>query len=178
MARPGDELINPVTGLRTVFRETAATTSGEVLQVDWIAGPGWTTTPIHVHPGQIQRLEVHSGRLGLRTGKAERSLGPADAAEIPAGTPHAAWNAGEGEVHVLVEFRPALRTEALLETLAALARQGKTTRRGLPWNPLRLAVLLSDFSYELRLARPPAALQSLWLRPLAAAGRVLGYGAS
>lgn len=45
MARAGDELVNPVTGLRTVFRKTARQTSGELLQVDWIGEPGWTTGP-------------------------------------------------------------------------------------------------------------------------------------
>jgi hypothetical protein len=34
MARAGDELVNPVTGLRTVFRKTTQETSGELLQVD------------------------------------------------------------------------------------------------------------------------------------------------
>jgi nucleoside-diphosphate-sugar epimerase len=33
MAKAGDELVNPVTGLRTVFRKTAQETSGELLQV-------------------------------------------------------------------------------------------------------------------------------------------------
>jgi hypothetical protein len=33
MAKAGDELVNPVTGLRTVFRKTAKETSGELLQV-------------------------------------------------------------------------------------------------------------------------------------------------
>jgi hypothetical protein len=50
MAKSGDELVNPVTGLRTVFRKTAQETSGELLQVDWIGEPGWTTGPDHVHP--------------------------------------------------------------------------------------------------------------------------------
>jgi hypothetical protein len=49
MARAGDELVNPVTGLRTVFRKNAQETSGEQLQVDWISEPGWTTGPDHVH---------------------------------------------------------------------------------------------------------------------------------
>jgi hypothetical protein len=30
MARAGDELVNPITGLRTVFRKTARQTSGEL----------------------------------------------------------------------------------------------------------------------------------------------------
>ena len=38
MAKSGDELVNPVTGLRTVLRKTAQETSGELLQVDW-TGP-------------------------------------------------------------------------------------------------------------------------------------------
>jgi hypothetical protein len=31
MAKAGDELVNPVTGLRTVFRKTVQETSGELL---------------------------------------------------------------------------------------------------------------------------------------------------
>jgi hypothetical protein len=40
MAKAGDELVNSVTGLRTVFRKTARETNGELLQVDWIREPG------------------------------------------------------------------------------------------------------------------------------------------
>jgi hypothetical protein len=49
MAKAGDELVNPVTGLRTVFRMTAQETSGELLQVDGSAlpvGPRVRTTSI------------------------------------------------------------------------------------------------------------------------------------
>jgi hypothetical protein len=48
MAKAGDELVKPVTGLRTVFRKTAPDTYGELLQVDWIGELGWTTGPGHV----------------------------------------------------------------------------------------------------------------------------------
>ena len=60
MARAGDELVNPVTGLRTVFRKTAQDTGGGLLQVAWIGDPGWTTGPDHVHPHQEERFEVIS----------------------------------------------------------------------------------------------------------------------
>jgi hypothetical protein len=50
MARAGDELVNPVTGLQTVFRKTAQETGGELLRVDWIGSPGWNSGPDHVHP--------------------------------------------------------------------------------------------------------------------------------
>ena len=117
MAKAGDELANPVTGLRTVFRKTARQTSGELLQVDWIGEPGWTTDPDHVHARQEERFEVLSGRLGLRVGGVERVLGEGEAITAPAGFAHAAWNASsDDEVHVLVDFRPALRTERALRT--------------------------------------------------------------
>ena len=75
MAKAGDELINSVTGLRTVFRKTARNTDGDLLQVDWIDSPGWTTGPEHVHPLQEERFEVLSGKLGLRVDDVERIHG-------------------------------------------------------------------------------------------------------
>ena len=178
MARAGDELVNPATGLRTVFRETAQTTHGELLQVDWIGRPGWTTGPDHVHPRQEERFEVLCGRLSLRADGVERDYGPGDVAVLPAGSPHAAWNAGDEEVHVLVDFRPALRTEIAFEALAGLARDGKTTSAGVPRNPLQLALVLREFEDEIYFVRPPLTVQKVLLGPLAALGRVLGYRAA
>jgi quercetin dioxygenase-like cupin family protein len=177
MARAGTELVNPATGLRTVFRETVQTTGGELLQVDWIGRRGWTTGSDHVHPRQEERFEVLSGRLGLRADGGEREYGCGEVVVVPPGTPHAAWNAGPADVHVLVDFRPALRTEATLETLAGLARDGMTTASGAPRNPFRLALFLRDFADEIYFVRPPLGIQKVVLGPLAALGRLLGYRA-
>ena len=174
MARNGDELFNPATGLRTVFRQTAEETNGELLQVDWIAAGAWTTGPDHIHPLQDERFEVVSGRLGLRVNGVEHVLEPGDALEAPAGAPHAAWNAGPGGVHALVDFRPALRTETAFETLAGLAQDAKTTSAGAPKNPLQLALVLRHFEDEIYLARPPLAVQRVLMAPLAALARLLG----
>jgi quercetin dioxygenase-like cupin family protein len=163
--------------LRTVFRETADTTNGELLQVDWIGAPGWTTGPDHLHPRQEERFEVLSGRLGLRVAGVERQHGSGYTIVVPACVPHAAWNAGDGEVHVLVDFRPALRTEVAFEALAGLARDGKTTGAGVPRNPFRLALVLREFADEIRFVRPPLAVQKAILGPLARLGRTLGYRA-
>ena len=136
MARFGDELINPVTGPRTVFRKTAKDTGGELLQVDWIGSPGWTTGPDHVHPLQEERFEVLSGRLGLRVDGTERVLGEGETLTAPASAAHAAWNADDDTVYALVGFRPALRTEVAFETFAGLARDGKTDGAGAPQEPV------------------------------------------
>jgi quercetin dioxygenase-like cupin family protein len=177
VARAGDELVNPATGLRMAFRETAQTTGGELVQVDWIARPSWTTGPDHVHPRQEERFEVLSGRLGVRVAGAGREHGTGDVIVVPAGVPHAAWNAGDGDVHVLVDFRPALRTEIAFETLAGLASDGMTIAAGIPRNPLRLALVLREFEDEIYFVRPPLAVQRAILSPLALIGRGLGYRA-
>ena len=154
MAKAGDELVNPVTGLRTVFRKTAQETSGELLQVDWIGSPGWSTGPDHVHPRQEERFEVLSGRLGLRADGIECVHGVGDVIVVLAGSPHAVRNAGDDEVHVLVDFEPALRTERAFETLVGLARDGKTNRAGAPKNPLQLVLILREFEKEIYFVRP------------------------
>ena len=177
MAKAGDELVNPVTGLRTVFRKTAQETSGELLQVDWIGEPGWTTGPDHVHPRQEERFEVLSGRLGLRADGIERVHGVGDVIVVSAGSPHAVWNGGDDEVHVLVDFEPALRTERAFETLAGLARDGKTNRAGAPKNPLQLVLILREFEEEIYFVRPPLAVQRVILGALAFIGGLLGYRA-
>ena len=177
MAKAGDELVNPVTGLRTVFRKTAQETSGELLQVDWIGSPGWTTGPDHVHPRQEERFEVLSSKLGLRVGGVERVHSVGEVIVVSAGSPHAAWNGGDEEVHDLVDFRPALRTERAFETLAGLARDGKTNKAGAPKNPLRLALILREFEEEIYFVRPPLVVQKMILGALAFMGRLLGYRA-
>ncbi|MGH2962608.1 MAG: cupin domain-containing protein [Solirubrobacterales bacterium] len=175
MAVAGDELVNPATGLRTVFRETSRDTGEELLQVDWIGDPRWTTGPDHVHRLQEERFEVLSGKLGLRVNGVEAVHGAGDVIVAPAGAPHAAWNAGDDEVHVLVDFRPALRTEIAFETLAGLARDGKTNRAGAPKNPFLFALILRHYEDEIYFVRPPLAVQRAILGPLAGIGRLLGY---
>jgi quercetin dioxygenase-like cupin family protein len=177
MAKAGDELVNAVTGLRTVFRKTARETGGELLQVDWIGEPGWTTGPDHVHPRQEERFEVLSGKLGLRVEGVERVLGEGEEVTAPAGSAHAAWNAGEHQVHALIDFRPALRTETAFETLAGLARDGKTNKAGAPRNPLLLALVLRHFEDEIYFVRPPLAVQRVVFGAFASVARLLGYRA-
>lgn len=178
MAKAGDELVNPVTGLRTVFRKTGRDTGGELLRVDWIGSPGWTTGPDHVHPLQEERFEVLSGRLGLRVKGVERVLAEGEAVVAPPGSAHAAWNAGDDEVvHALVDFRPALRTEIAFETLAGLARDGKTNGAGAPRNPLLLALVLREYEREIYFVRPPLGVQRVIFGALATVARLLGYHA-
>ena len=128
----------------------------------------------HVHPRQEERFEVLAGRLKVSIDGVETVLGPGDVAITPPGIPHTWFNVGDAEAHVVVDIRPALRSEMFFETLFGLAADGRTDRNGLP-RPLQLATLATEFSDEVRLARPSAVVQRVLFEPLAALGRLRGY---
>ena len=100
----------------------------------------------------------------------------------PAGVPHAWRNPSEDEeLHIVSELRPPLRFETLFETAFGLARDGKTTKQGMPKNPLQLAVLVDETRGMFYFTRPPVSVQRAFLAlfaVLASVGRQLGYKAS
>jgi quercetin dioxygenase-like cupin family protein len=175
MIRTGDTIENPVTGERITFLATSADTDGDAVVIETVVEPHGFVAAGHVHPSQSERFAVAEGTLGLRLGRQELTLGPGDIAVVPAGTPHRFWNAGEEPARFVCEIRPALQFERLLETMFALAADGKTNRKGMP-NPLRLAVIARAHFDVVRLPFPPAFLQRLGLSLGAPVGRLLGYG--
>jgi hypothetical protein len=76
-----------------------------------------------------------------------------------------------------VDFSPALRTEIAFETLAGLARDGKTNKAGAPKNLLLLALILREYEDEIYFVRPPLAVQRVIFGALARVARLLGYRA-
>ena len=92
MAQTGDELVNPVSGERIVFRQTAADTDGQLLEMDdfWTR-PGHRTAE-HIHPEMQERWEVVAGRVCFRVAGVERIAGPGEVVTAPAGVPHMAWS--------------------------------------------------------------------------------------
>ena len=177
MIRTGDTIHNPITGERITFLATSADTDGEAVVIETTVQPRGSVAAAHVHPSQSERFAVQSGTLGLKVGRKKLTLGPKEAATVEAGTAHKFWNAGEDEVRFVCEIRPALQFESLLETMFALAADGKTNRRGLP-NPLRLAVIADAHFDTVRLPFPPAWMQKAGLVLGAPLGRLLGYGST
>jgi len=174
MIHAGDTIENPVTGERIVFHQTSRETNGEVVVFETIVGPNGFVAAAHVHPKQEERFEIVAGTLGLRVGGEEIVAGPAETLTIPAGTPHRFWNAGDEEVRFRCEVRPALQFEQLLETMFALAADGKTNKKGMP-NLLRLAVIARAHFDVVRLPFPPAFVQRSGLALGAPLGRLFGY---
>ena len=174
MIRTGDTIHNPITCERITFLATSRDTDGEAVVIETAVQPHGFVAAAHVHPFQSERFAVAAGTLGLKAGGTKLTLGPGDVVTVEASRRHRFWNAGEDQVRFVGEVRPALEFESLLETMFALAADGKTNRKGMP-SPLRLAVIAKAHFDTVRLAFPPAWLQNAGLALGAPLGRLLGY---
>src|SRR5215208_702985 len=180
MAKAGDIIENPITGERITFLKTTRETNGELLRFEYVVPPRFLI-PEHFHPRQEERHEVLSGTLRGRVGGQERDYGAGQKVVGPAGVPHAWKNPSSGEeLRLVSEMRPPLVFETLLETTFGLARDGKTTKQGIPKNPLQIAVLADESRGMVYATRVPVAVQEGFLTLLAllaSVGRLLGYKA-
>jgi quercetin dioxygenase-like cupin family protein len=174
MISTGTVIENPVTGERIVFRKTTRDTGGAAVVIETFVQPNGFVAAAHVHPSQEERFEVLRGSVGFKIGREKIIAGPGTRVTVPAGTPHKFWNAGDTEAQFVCEVRPALQFESLLETMFALAVDGKTNRKGMP-NLLRLAVIANAHFDTVRLPFPPAIVQRIGLALGSPLGRALGY---
>jgi quercetin dioxygenase-like cupin family protein len=174
MIRTGQTIENPVTGERVTFRTTSADTGGELVVIDVVVEPHGAVAATHVHPSQEERFTLQAGELEMKVRKQTIVARAGDVILVPAGTPHQFKNVGDEPAQFTCEVRPALGFEPLLETMFALATDGKTNRKGMP-NPLRLAVIARAHFDTVRLPFPPAWMQRVGLALGAPIGRLCGY---
>ena len=159
-AEPGGTIEDRLSGATIVFRKTAADTAGELLQIEVAAKPRWSAGPLHVHPCQEERVHVFTGRLRSRVRDAARDHGPDDFVSIPAATPHTLENAGQDDVRLLVEFRPAFRTEELFHTFLGIGPARTTTAPAR--DLLRVLVATRGYRDEIRIAWRSLAPSWVW----------------
>ena len=176
MAFSGQVLDNPISGERITFRKTAADTDGDLLVIDLELSADGQVPGAHVHPHQEERFEVLSGVVKFRRGVKTIVGRPGDVVVVPPGAIHRFKNCGSGTARVRVSVRPALRMEDLFETAVALAREGRTNRRGMP-HPLDLALFMSRFKNEVRAPLAPAGMVRAMMAPLSWLARHKGLDA-
>jgi quercetin dioxygenase-like cupin family protein len=174
MIRSGDTLHNPVTGETLRFVKSAADTDGEYVLLEVVVEPRGAVAAAHVHPYQTETFQILEGMVGFKAGGETIIAEAGETVRVDPGTPHKFWNAGETDARFRTEVRPALEFESLIETMFALANDGKTNRKGLP-NPLRLAVIARAHFDVVRLPFPPAWVQKVGLAMGAPLGRMLGF---
>lgn len=160
MLRTGDSIANPVTGETVTFQQTSADSAGEVVIAEVMLEPGGSVAGLHVHPNQTETFRIVDGSVGFRLGRGRLVASTGETVVVEPGTAHRFWNAGDGQARFLCEIRPALGFERLLETMFALARDGKTNRRGLP-HPLRLAAIADHHRDDVQLPILPRPVQRL-----------------
>jgi quercetin dioxygenase-like cupin family protein len=177
MIKPGETLINPVTGEAMTFLTTSSETASEYVEIELRARPDAFVAAAHVHPAQSETFEVLAGTLGVKVDGDERTVGAGEVVVVEAGQAHKWWNAGESELVFRCVVRPALQFEQLIETMFSLAADGKTNKRGMP-NPFRLAVIAKAHLDTVVLPFPPVWAQKLALAAGAPVGSLFGYGAT
>jgi quercetin dioxygenase-like cupin family protein len=164
LARAGDELLNPATGQRILFRKTGADTGGELLEVETWYRAGARPAPGHYHPSQDEHFEVLSGVVRARVDGEKQELIEGDLLDVTRGTVHEFGGHPDRDAHVLWQIRPALRTEDFFEATFPL---------GVP-SPLEFAPIALAYRNEFRLARPAWPLQLPALAAIAAFARLRG----
>ena len=174
MAEAGDVIENPATGQRLTFLATALDTAGEVFRGEGAFPPGGFAGVEHIHPHQDERFEVLAGRAAFQVDGREQVLGAGDTIDVPAGTRHTFGNAGDDEMRVLFEFRPALdSTELFYELYFGFAQEGRVNSKAMP-GLLDIAAVWPLVAEHAVLAKPPVMVQNLLFRMLRPIARVVG----
>jgi mannose-6-phosphate isomerase-like protein (cupin superfamily) len=166
MARPGEVIRNPKTGETVTFLETGPA----VLRLEMTAER--SAAPSHLHPKIEERWDLQEGTVRFTVGGGERVLTAPAELTIPRGTSHEF--AGEGPIKTVVTYEPAGGFAEFLETIYALARDGKTNDKGMP-NLLQSAVIARAHLDDYALPFPPVWAQRILFAALAPIGRLFGY---
>jgi mannose-6-phosphate isomerase-like protein (cupin superfamily) len=122
------------------FRLRLLETGGEVLRMEASYSGEAGMPPEHLHPNQDERFEVIEGSMRAIIGGEERTYGPGEPFEVPAGVPH--QMAAEGPTRMSWEVTPPLRTAEFFERLyAAIAAEN--------WSDV--GTIIGEFGDEFRL---------------------------
>ena len=174
MIRTGETLVNPVSGETITFIETAADTNGEYTLIEVSLALGGGVPMAHTHPYQSETFEVLEGELSMKAGRDKLVAETGDIISVPPREVHTFWNASDSVVRFRCTVAPALGFERFIETMFALAVDGKLSKRGLP-SPVRLATIANAHFADSRAPYVPAWMQKAGLATGAALGRTLGY---
>jgi quercetin dioxygenase-like cupin family protein len=166
-------IANPVTGEVWTAMVRSQDSGGAHIKGRGLLPPGTRPPGVHRHPHQDERVTVVRGRVCVQVDKEVREYGAGESVFLPRGVWHDFWVVGDDAAETIGEAEPALGLEMILVTLAGLAQEGKTDKKGRP-RPLQGAVIGTFYGEVAQFRTPPPSVQRLLLPPLAALGRRLG----
>ena len=175
MAVTPQDIADPTSGQRWVFRRTGDDTNGVLLEADLFVSPGGFVRE-HVHPTQEETFTGVSGSFTLEVDGKRRTIGPGDTLVVDPRTPHSFRDAPE-EAHLLVTVRPALHLDDYFRTFLGLSRDGRISMpsKGLPHPVLQVALVMHRYAPEIAAPGIPLLLQRLTWRLLVPIARMRGY---
>jgi len=145
-------------GVRVELLRTGDDTGGELLEFDVVGRARGLIASSHVHTTQTERHEVLSGAMKLTIGGEKHVLTAGQSMEVAPGVHHRQAPGGKGEGRVRVQTRPAGETQAFLERLEQMCRDGDFNRLGFPM-PVAGAQLMRDFERTGHATHPPLRVQ-------------------
>jgi quercetin dioxygenase-like cupin family protein len=103
---PGDGRRADFQNLGSRHMIESALTDGRCALIEHTIPPRKLAAPIHTHVNEDEYSFVLSGRMGAQVGDAVVEAGPGDLVFKPRGIPHAFWNPGDEETHLLELISP------------------------------------------------------------------------
>lgn len=175
LAAPPVKIIRNIqSGQEYKLLRTGKETGGEALEMEVFYPAHSARPPEHYHPHQTEFFKVLSGEMMVLLNGQSRMYKTGETFEVPPNTVHAMWNEQDQPTVMQWLVTPAMKTEQLFETMAGLAYDGKTSRKGAP-KLLQTALTMLYFSREYRLAKPPFLLLLPVFALLAPVAYLLGY---
>ena len=175
MAKTNEIIENPVIGDKLQFLVTASDSKGELLKVHLWNRAGAQGPPEHLHPSQTETFTIVSGTVGFKGNGQEKILTAGQSITAQKNEMHKIWTTGDAPSEVIVEMRPALRSELFLETWYSLAKKGKVKKDSTPKSFLQFMTILNEYDGESYVAGPPIFLQKLMASIFGGLGKMLGY---
>lgn len=183
----GSETTDPITGTRTVVIEGAQETQGQgwLLEVHCPVGAA-ATIQEHLHLSWTETFEIIAGTAKYKLDSEEKQISAGEQIVFPAGVAHIhPWNAGDTVLIYRQSSRFAVANPAavndvlgVFSTINGLASEGKVNAKGLPKNPLQLAVTLRTLAkYDGFVTEMPIGVQRFLSATLGRFAELLGYRA-
>jgi mannose-6-phosphate isomerase-like protein (cupin superfamily) len=187
VVRAGDEAHNPLTGSRLRILEAENETAGLGFTLEVLCPPGAGPDVLeHFHLDWTERFAILAGVARYRLDGDVRTVEAGETLIFPPLHRHVhPWNGGDTELVYRQETRfraPSPQavqdTLGVFSTLYRMAAQGETNARGLPKNPLQLAVtmklLIRHGGFD---AAIPVPVQRVVAATLGSLAERLGYSA-
>ena len=119
----GERADFPRLGNRYVLRGSSS--DDRFALIDQTIPPRALAAPLHTHEHEDEYSFVLTGRLGAQIGDDLVEAGPGDLVLKPRGIPHAYWNPGDVETHLLEIISPAGFEQYFADLAPELARPGE-----------------------------------------------------